>query len=493
MPASTCQISRKEDQPMAYENLELLINGKWTTGTSGKSEPVLNPATEEVIGHVPHASAADLDAALEASKKGFKTWRSMTALARQDIMENAARLLEERKETYAENLTREMGKPITESRMELDFVIGILRWYAEEGKRAYGRLVPARVPGMRQMVIKEPVGPVTAFVAWNFPGVNVIRKIAGALGAGCSIIIKASEETPSTCVSIARCLQEAGLPDGVVNIVFGVPDDVSRHILASPIPKKLSFTGSVPVGKHLQVLAADTLKRCTMELGGHAPVMVFEDADIEQTAKMAVGSKFRNAGQVCVSPTRFYVQEKIADDFTEAFVAAASEIKVGNGLDEGVGMGPLIGERRLGVMQSFVDDAKNHGAEVLIGGERVGNQGFFYAPTVLRNVPEDAMIMNEEPFGPLAPISTFSDFDDVVARANKLTFGLASYAFTKDGSRAAALGNEIESGLLAVNSFVVSTPETPFGGINESGYGSEGGIEGLDAFLQTKFVTEVGV
>jgi succinate-semialdehyde dehydrogenase/glutarate-semialdehyde dehydrogenase len=479
--------------PMAYEKLELLIGGKWTAGTSGKSEPVRNPATEEVLGHVPHASAADLDAALEASKEGFKVWRSMTALARQDIMEKAARLIEERKETYGENLTLEMGKPFAEAKMELDFTVGVLRWYAEEGKRAYGRLVPARMPGMRQMVMREPVGPVTAFVAWNFPGVNVIRKIAGALGAGCSIIIKASEETPSTCISIARCLQEAGLPDGVVNVVFGVPDDVSRHLLASPIPKKLSFTGSIPIGKHLQVLAADTLKRCTMELGGHAPVMVFEDADIAKVAKMAAGSKFRNAGQVCISPTRFYVQESVVDQFSDAFATAAGDIKVGNGMDDGVSMGPLIGERRLGVMQSFVDDAKNHGAEVMLGGERIGNQGYFYAPTVLKNVPEDAMIMNEEPFGPVAPIASFKDFDDVVARANKLSFGLASYAFTQDGARAAALAEQIDTGLLGVNSFMVSTPETPFGGVNESGYGSEGGIEGLDAFLRTKFVTEVGV
>ncbi len=478
---------------MAYEKLELLIGGKWTAGTSGKTEPVLNPATEEVLGHVPHASAADLDAALEASREGFKVWRSMTALARQDIMEKAARLIEERKETYGENLTLEMGKPFAESKMELDFTVGVLRWYAEEGKRAYGRLVPARMPGMRQMVMKEPVGPVTAFVAWNFPGVNVIRKIAGALGAGCSIIIKASEETPSTCISIARCLQEAGLPDGVLNVVFGVPDEVSRHLLASPIPKKLSFTGSIPIGKHLQALAAETLKRCTMELGGHAPVMVFEDADIAKVAKMAAGAKFRNAGQVCISPTRFYVQESVVDHFADAFAAAAGEIRVGNGMDEGVGMGPLIGERRLGVMQSFVDDATSHGGELMLGGERVGNQGYFYAPTVLKNVPEDAMIMNEEPFGPVAPIASFKDFDDVVARANKLAFGLASYAFTQDGARAAALADQIDAGLLAVNSFVVSTPETPFGGVNESGYGSEGGTEGLDAFLRTKFVTEVGV
>jgi succinate-semialdehyde dehydrogenase/glutarate-semialdehyde dehydrogenase len=478
---------------MAYEKLELLIGGKWSQGTSGKTEPVINPATEEVLGHVPHASAADLDAAMEASLEGFKVWRAASAFARQQIMEKAADLISERKDAIAENLTLEMGKPIAEAKMEIDFTIMVMRWYAEEGKRAYGRVVPTRVPGMRQMVIKEPVGPVAAFVAWNFPGVNVIRKIAGALGAGCSIIIKASEETPATCIAIARCLQDSGLPDGVVNVVFGVPDDVSRHLLASRIPRKLSFTGSVPVGKHLQKLAADTLKRCTMELGGHSPVIVFEDADIVQTAKAAAGFKFRNAGQVCVSPTRFYVQDSVADQFADEFAKAAGEIKVGNGMDEGVTMGPLIAERRLNVIQGFVDDAKDHGAELMMGGERIGNQGYFYAPTVLKNVPEDAMIMNEEPFGPVAPIASFTDFDDVLARANKLEFGLASYLFTNDGARAAAFGDQIEAGMMAANSFVVSTPETPFGGINESGYGSEGGIEGLDAYLRTKFITELGV
>ncbi len=478
---------------MAYEKLELLIGGTWTAGTSGKTQPVINPATEEVLGHLPLASAADLDDALAASAEGFKAWRAMSAVKRQQIMAAAARLIEERRDAMAENLTLEMGKPLKEAKLELDFTIDILRWYGEEGKRAYGRLVPSRVPGMRQMVFKEPVGPVAAFIAWNFPGVNVIRKVAGALGAGCSIVIKASEETPATCIAIARCLQEAGLPDGVLNLVFGVPDDVSRHLLASPIIRKLSFTGSVPVGKHLQKLAADTLKRCTMELGGHAPVIVFDDADIEKTVKSAVAAKYRNAGQVCVSPTRFYVQEKVVDRFAEAFAKTASELKVGNGMDEGVFMGPLIAERRLGVMQGFVDDAKAHGAEVMIGGERIGNQGFFYAPTVLKNVPEDAMIMNEEPFGPVAPITSFSDFDDMIGRANKLAFGLAAYAFTKNGAQAAQLGERIETGMLAVNSFVVATPETPFGGVNESGYGSEGGIEGLDAYLRTKFITEIGV
>ncbi len=478
---------------MAYEKIELLIGGKWTNGTSGVTEPVINPATEEVLGHVPHASAADLDAAMEASLEGFRVWRAKTAVERQGIMEQAARLIEERKEAIAENLTLEMGKPFGEAKLELDFTISVMRWYAEEGKRAYGRVVPPRVPGMRQMVMSEPVGPVAAFVAWNFPGVNVIRKIAGALGAGCSIIIKASEETPATCVAIARCLQDAGLPDGVLNVVFGVPDDVSRHLLASRIPRKLSFTGSVPVGKHLQKLAADTLKRCTMELGGHSPVIVFDDADIAKTAQAAAATKFRNAGQVCVSPTRFYVQDNVAGQFADEFAKAASAIKVGNGMDEGVTMGPLIAERRLAVIQDFVDDAVNSGAELMMGGERIGNQGYFYAPTVLNNVPETAKIMFDEPFGPVAPIASFKNFDDVLERANRLEFGLASYLFTNNGARATAFGEQIEAGMLAVNSFMVSTPETPFGGINESGYGSEGGIEGLDAYLRTKFITETGV
>ena len=379
---------------MAYEKLQLLIDGKWSAGTSGKTQAVINPATQEVLGEVPYASEADLERALKASARGFEIWRAVPAFERQQIMERAARLMEERKETLAENLTMEMGKPLAEARMEMDFTINVLRWYAEEGKRAYGRLIPARLPNMRQMVMKEPVGPVAAFVAWNFPGVNAIRKIAAALGAGCSIIIKPSEETPATCISMARCLGEAGLPDGVLNVVYGVPDEVSRHLLASPVLRKLSFTGSVPVGKHLQKLAAETLKRCTMELGGHAPFIVFDDVDVKKVADMAIAGKFRNAGQICASPTRFYVQEGIFDRFVDIFASGAAKLKVGNGLDQVVTMGPLIAERRLEVMEKFVGDAGERDAELITGGERIGNRGYFYAPTVLKNVPEDALIMN---------------------------------------------------------------------------------------------------
>jgi succinate-semialdehyde dehydrogenase/glutarate-semialdehyde dehydrogenase len=476
---------------MAYEKLDLLINGEFRQGSEGASEDVLNPATDEVLAEVPHASDADLDEALASAEAGFKVWRATTPLARQAVMNKAADILTADIDRIAENLTLEMGKPVAESKIELGFAIDVLRWYGEEGKRAYGRLIPPRIPGARQMVMKEPVGVSCAFVAWNFPATNVMRKVAGALGAGCSLIIKPSEETPGTAVAIGRALQEAGLPPGVLNIVFGVPDNVSRHVLGSPIPRKLSFTGSVPVGKHLQRLAADTLKRCTMELGGHAPVVVFDDADIDKAVKVIGANKYRNAGQVCISPTRFYVQESAYSKFVEGFTELTKNMKVGNGLEDGVQIGPLVAARRMEVMEDFVTDAKAHGAAVATGGERIGNKGNFWAPTVLKDVPEDAKIMTEEPFGPVAPVTPFKSLDEVVERANGVDFGLASYVFTGDQKKARHMEDALETGLVGVNHPMVSMPETPFGGVNESGYGSEGGIEGLDAYLRTKFVTEV--
>jgi len=476
-----------------YEKLELLIDGEFSQGSSGVTEPVINPATGEILGQLPHASPADLDRAVEASAEGHKVWSNMTAYQRQDIMEKAARNIEDNMEAIASNLTREMGKPIAESRMEIGFVINAIRWYGEEGKRAYGRIVPSRVPGMRQMVFREPVGPCAAFVAWNFPGVNVIRKVAGALGAGNSIVIKASEETPGTCIAIARAFQDAGLPAGVLNCVFGVPAEVSERILASWIPRKVSFTGSIPVGKHLAKLSADTLKKCTMELGGHSPFIVFDDHDVDAAVAQAAMGKFRNAGQVCVSPTRFYIQENVFDEFTEKFAAKAAELNVGDGLVDGVQMGPLIESRRITWMNKLMDDARDHGAEVLTGGEVMEAESNFYAPTVLKNVSEEALMMNEEPFGPLAPCNSFKDFDEVVERSNRLPFALSGYAFTSDSAKAAAIASQVHAGTFAVNSLAVSSPETPFGGVNESGYGSEGGIEGLEAFQTTKFVSETGL
>ena len=431
---------------MTYEKLDCLIDGEWRAGASGRIVDVVNPATEEVLAELAMASEDDMDQATASAVAGFKVWRAYTALQRQAIMEQAARLMEERHEAIASNLTREMGKTLAEARAELDFSISTLRWYGEEGKRAYGRLVPSRVPSMRQMVVQEPVGPVAAMVAWNYPALNVIRKIAGALAAGCSIVIKPSTETPATCIALARCFQDAGAPNGVINVIFGSGDTVSRKLLEAPEYRKISFTGSVPVGKQLQRMAADTLKRCTMELGGHAPVIVFDDVDIDDTAKLLSAGKFRNAGQICASPTRFYVQESVADRFAEKFAEAASQIKVGDGMKDGTVMGPLVSERRIVAMDEFVNDARERGVEIKTGGARLSNKGYFYPPTVLHNVPEEALIMNEEPFGPVVPISTFRDFDDVIERANRLPFGLASYAFTTDSKKAAALGDQIQAG-----------------------------------------------
>ena len=478
------------DRPTYDETIELLIDGVWCQGSEGASEALENPATGETLATVPHASDADLARALDAAERGFKVWKAMTAQARYTLMMKAADLIEARKERIGRLLTMENGKPLAEAVPEVQFAADATRWYAEEGKRAYGRLVPARMPDVRQMVIKEPVGPVVAFAAWNFPSSNVIRKIAGALGAGCSIIVKPAEETPGTAVAIARCFQEAGLPAGVLNVVFGVPSHVSEVLLASPIPKAVTLTGSTAVGKQLARLAADTLKRCTMELGGHAPVIVHADADLDLAVNTLVAFKFRNAGQVCTSPTRFFVHESLYAPFVDRFTAQAAALKVGDGLDAGTQMGPMIARRRLAAMEALVADAVAKGAVLKTGGRRIGNQGHFFAPTVLADVPADAAIMSTEPFGPVAPLTRFADFDEVIARANALPYGLASFVFTRSGALAARTEAALDAGLVGVNHMAVSTPETPFGGVNESGYGSESGIEGLDAFLRTKFVTE---
>ena len=406
-------------------------------------------------------------------------------------MEKAARLLDKRFENISANLTREMGKPIGESRIELRVAIDLLRWYAEEGKRVYGRIIPSRFPNMQHEARKEPVGPVVAFVAWNFPATNTMRKVAGALAAGCSITIKPSEETPATAIAIGRALTDAGLPDGVLNIVFGIPPEVSEHLLASPIPRKLSFTGSVPVGIHLQQLAARNMIRCTMELGGHSPVMVFEDCDIEAAAKLCAAGKFRNAGQVCISPTRFFVQDSIHDRFLALFKKQVEAVKVGDGLDENMNMGPLVAERRVDIMDGFVSDAVSKGAELLVGGSRIQSEGSFFAPTLLQEVPDTARIMTEEPFGPIAPTARFSSLEEVINRANSLPFGLAAYAFTRSAKTAGVLKKEIEAGMLAINSLHVHSVETPFGGLKFSGYGHEGGIEGLEVFLATRYSSEI--
>ena len=473
-----------------YTDLALFIDGKWLSGEGRTTEDVINPATGKALGTLPHASTADLQAALAAAEKGFAQWKATSAYDRSKIMRKAADLLRERFDHVSKVQTQEQGKVYAESRAEVLTSADIIDWYAEEGRRAYGRIVPGRQKGVRQLVTQEPVGVVAAFTPWNFPTLTPIRKIAGSLAAGCSIIVKASEETPGSCVELVKCFADAGLPAGVLNLVFGVPANVSEYLLASPVVKKISFTGSIPVGKHLAGLAAKGMKRATMELGGHSPVVVFADADPEKAADTIAAFKYRNAGQVCISPTRFYVQEDSYSKFVARFTEYAKNIKLGDGMEKGTTMGPLANPRRLDAMESFVNDAKERGGKILTGGSRHGNQGFFFQPTVVTEVPDDCKIMTQEPFGPVAPIVPFKTFDEVVERANSLEFGLAAYAFTSSGATAAAIGDAIQSGMVGVNSVAISTPETPFGGVKESGYGSEGGIEGLQAYMNTKFISQ---
>jgi succinate-semialdehyde dehydrogenase / glutarate-semialdehyde dehydrogenase len=473
-----------------YANLGLYIDGEWIAGGGRESEQVVNPATEKPLATLTHAGAADLDRALAAAERGYKAWRATAPYGWARIIRKAADLIRERLEPIARILTLEQGKVIAEARIEVAVSADIIEWYAEEGKRSYGRIIPGRAQGVRQMTVQEPVGPCAAFTPWNFPGVTPARKIGGALGSGCSLIIKASEETPGTCVELVRAFHDAGLPKGVLNLVFGVPARISEHLIASPVIRKVSFTGSVPVGKHLTKLAAEGMKRTTMELGGHSPVIVFGDADPEKSAEIAAAGKFRNAGQVCISPTRFYVQENNYDRFVKRFAEFAGNLKLGDGLADGTTMGPLANPRRLDAMEGFVADAKKRGAEIQTGGARPGNQGFFFAPTVITDMPDDCRVMTEEPFGPLAPIARFKTFDEVVARANALPFGLAAYTFTSSTRTANLISDALEAGMVGVNSLAISTPETPFGGMKESGYGHEGGVEGLEAYTQKKLVVQ---
>ena len=473
-----------------YTDLALHIGGDWQGGDGRKGEDVVNPATEKPLARLPHASQADLDAALAAAEKGFKVWRATSAYDRAKVLRKAASLVRERAEAIARIMTQEQGKVFGESRLEVLTTADIIEWFAEEGRRAYGRIIPGRVKNTRQIVVQEPVGVVAAFTPWNFPTLTPARKIGASLAAGCAIIIKPSEETPGSCVELVRCFVDAGLPPGVLNMVFGVPANVSEYLIASDVVRKISFTGSVPVGKHLAGLAAKGMKRATMELGGHSPVVVFGDADPEKTADTIAAFKYRNAGQVCISPTRFYVQEPVYDRFLERFTAFANAIKLGDGLEQGVTMGPLANARRLDAMEAIVNDSKSRGGKIVTGGKRRGNQGYFFEPTVITGVPDDSKIMTEEPFGPLAPIVAFKSFEEVVERANSLKFGLAAYAFTGSAQTANAIGDALEAGMVAVNNVVISTPETPFGGVKESGYGHEGGTEGLEVYTVRKFISQ---
>jgi succinate-semialdehyde dehydrogenase / glutarate-semialdehyde dehydrogenase len=474
----------------AHSDLKLFIGGEWVSRGSRITQPVINPATGETIGELPHASKADLDRALEAAQHSFPVWRGKAPHERGHILRRAADLLRERTEEIARLATQEEGKTIAEARWEVGLSADIFDWYAEEGRRAYGRVLPQRAPGVRLTVLKEPVGPVAAFAPWNFPIGNPARKIGAALGAGCPCILKPAEEAPASALEVARALADAGLPAGVLSVVFGAPAEISTYLLASPVIRAISFTGSIAVGKQLVKLAADGMKRTTMELGGHAPVLVFDDVDVEQVLDQSIYAKYRNAGQVCVSPTRFYAHEKIFDQFVAGFTARAGALRVGDGLNEATQMGPLAHARRIDAMESLLRDAREHGAHLHAGGSRLDGQGYFWAPTVISGVTNAARIMNEEPFGPVAIINPFSDFDSVIQQANRLPYGLAAYAFTRSSRTVNLLGEQIEAGMVGINSFAISVRESPFGGVKESGHGSEEGIEGLEACLVTKFVSE---
>jgi succinate-semialdehyde dehydrogenase / glutarate-semialdehyde dehydrogenase len=476
-----------------YSDVQLFIDGAWRPAVSGKTLTVLNPATGEAIGNVAHAEKADLDLALAAAQKGFAAWRKVPAFERYKIMRKAADILRANANEIATKMTMEQGKPLVEAKGETLAGADVIDWFAEEARRAYGRTIPPRADGVYQLEIKEPVGPVAAFTPWNFPINQAVRKCSAALAAGCSIIIKGPEETPAACAGLIDAYAKAGVPAGAINLVFGVPGDISSYLIPHPVIRKISFTGSTAVGKHLAQLAGAHMKRVTMELGGHAPAIVFADADVDAAAKILSANKFRNAGQVCVAPTRFMVQQPVYEEFVGKFVNAAKAVKVGDGLDDKTRMGPLAHARRLDAMEAFVGDAVAKGAKVETGGRRIGNKGYFYEPTVLTNVPREARIMNEEPFGPVAVIGAFETFDEMVSEANRLPYGLAAYAYTRSEKTAAALGSAIETGMISINHHGLALPEVPFGGVKDSGYGSEGGADALDAYLVTKFITQMNV
>ncbi|UAJ12583.1 NAD-dependent succinate-semialdehyde dehydrogenase [Polymorphobacter megasporae] len=473
-----------------YPKPTLFIAGVWRAAGDGATIPVVDPATGATIADLPVATQGDLDEALAAADAGFKIWRAVSAYDRARVLRRAADLLRERASQIGAISTREQGKPISESTAEAFACADIFDWYAEEARRAYGRIVPSKHPGVRHLVTKEPIGPVAAFSPWNFPTTIPSRKLAAALAAGCSVIIKPAEETPGSALALARALDDAGLPKGVLNVVFGVPPDISSYLIASPVIRKITFTGSTAVGKQLGVLAARVMKPTTMELGGHAPVIVFADADLDRAVPMLAAGKYRNAGQICIAPTRFYLHESIHDAFVEKFAAAAARLRLGNGLDPATTMGPLANPRRLSAMHDMVAEAAATGARVVTGGDATGGAGNFWQPTVLADVPNAARIMNEEPFGPVAVTQRFDRFDDVVAQANRLPYGLAAYAWTRSARTAADIGDVIEAGMVGINFVGLTGPETPFGGVKESGHGSEGGSEGLDAYLHHKYIAQ---
>ena len=466
----------------------LLVAGRWIEADERETIPLVNPATEEVIGGVPVASVVDVRQALEAAASAFTSWRNTLPYARSQILRGAAALIRQRAEGMAICLSAEQGKILAEARAEVLTCADLFDWFAEECRRSYGRIVESRAKGVQLHVVSEPVGPVAAFCTWNFPGLVPARKIGASLAAGCSVIVKASEETPSTTVQLAQALTDAGLPDGAVNILFGDAAAISTQLIASPHIRMVSLTGSTRVGKIIAGLAAERMKPGIFELGGHNPVIVFDDADIDKAVAECAAAKFRNAGQVCIAPDRFFVHESVHDRFVDKMVDYASDLQVGDGLDPGSRMGALTNRARLDEVTSLVDDAVGLGARLCFGGARIGNRGYFYSPTILSDVPDDAMVMQVEPFGPIAPIQRFRTMEDAMEKANRLAYGLASYLFSRSPKTIAEASASLEAGLVGVNTCLVSHHEGPLGGVKESGYGREGSVEGLRAYQTIKLV-----
>ncbi len=481
---------------ISYTEPQLHINGQWIGIEGRQSLPVLNPSTEEVLGSLPVATDDDLDQAVKAAVAGHQAWSSTPAYARAKVLVRAAAILRERAQRIAELMTLEQGKPLAEALGELSGVTDILEWDAAEGQRAYGRVIPSRVPEQRQLVVREPVGPVVVFTPWNYPALIVVRKISSVLASGCSCIIKVAEETASTGAEIVRAFVDAGLPPGALNLVLGHPAHISDYLLRRDEIRGVAFTGSTQVGRELSALAARSFKRMVMELGGHGPCIVFDDVDFEAVAVVSANRKYRNLGQGCINPCRYYVHDSGYDAFLNAFTNVAKGFRVGDGFAQGVTHGPLAHDRRLAFMEALVHDAVQQGARLICGGHRVGDRGYFWQPAVLADVPNSARIMNEEPFGPIAVINRFSDDAAAMAEANRLPYGLAAYAFTQRADRATWAGNQLRAGMVGINTFFLGPPgaigaaEPPFGGMGDSGYGSEGGIEGLTQFTDIKFISQ---
>ncbi|KQY07828.1 NAD-dependent succinate-semialdehyde dehydrogenase [Mycobacterium sp. Root135] len=470
-----------------YPEIASFIDGVWTRGSGDQQIAVLNPATGEQLGVVPVAAPSDIASALDAADAAFAHWRNVSPLVRSDTLRRAAALLRQRSATVAGLVTSELGKPTAEARQEVITAAEHIEWAAEEGRRGYGRTIPARAAGSMQSTRHEPLGPVAGFAPWNAPVITPARKIAYTLAAGCTLVLKPSEETPACAVALTQAFADAGVPRGVLNVVFGDPREVSAYLLGESRIKAVTFTGSTSVGRHLAVLAALSMKRLVLELGGHAPVIVTADVDVQQVAESAVGATYRNSGQVCTSPSRFLLHDSVHDEFVDAFIRRAEQLVVGDPGDERTQMGPVANEQRITAMRRFTEDARNRGVSVPIGGDRIDRPGTFWRPTLLADVTDDVLAVNVEPFGPLATTQRYQDLDQAIATANRLPVGLASYAWTNSLGDARRLLDGIDAGSVVVNQWQASLPETPFGGYGDSGIGTEGGIEGLAAFQRIKY------